>query len=137
MLASLDDHLADRGDHDVRTVDHYMMAAALGDDATALRRQALQAFLQAVPDRIDCDRFRAPAWFREIRVSRDDHKRNVATTTPFGGLRGGMPELIPLGESGARVRRTAGLGACQVAPRIESLLNVAHALAANAGPSDR
>src|SRR5580704_11450369 len=84
MLANLDDHFPGRGDRDVRTVDHYMMAAAPGDDATALRTQALQAFLQAVPDRIDCDRFSAPACFRAIRVSRNDHQRNVATAMPFG-----------------------------------------------------
>src|SRR5437588_3858004 len=84
MLAKLDDYFPNGGGHDIRPVDHHMMAATAGDDATALRRQALQAFLQAIPDGIGCDRFRAPAWFRAIRVSRDDHQRNVATAMRFG-----------------------------------------------------
>jgi hypothetical protein len=51
VLPDIVHHLPDRSNHHIRTVDIYMVPAAAGDDATALRRQRLATYVHDVRSR--------------------------------------------------------------------------------------
>src|ERR1700730_11162463 len=110
VLADIVHHLPDRSNHHIRAVDMYMMPAAAGDDATALRRQRFQALLQLVPDRLRRDGLSAPPRLPPVGIPRDDAEGNVAAATRLRRFIGGMPELVPLGKTGAGVRRATRFG---------------------------
>src|SRR5579872_1104747 len=102
-------HLPDGGNHHIRTVDHYMMPAAASDDATALRRQRFQALLQLVPDGLRRDvpsvPLSVPCRIPPLGIPRDDYERDVVAATRLRRFISGMPELVPLGKSGAGIGR--------------------------------
>src|ERR1700686_3933860 len=137
VLPDIVHHLPDSSNHHIRTVDIYMVPAAAGDDATALRRQRFQALLQLVPDRLRRDGLSVPPRLPPVGIPRDGHERNVGAATRFRRLIGGMPKFVPLGKPRTGVRRATRFGPSHIAPCVEPLLNLSLAVSAKSSPSRR